>query len=202
MKVIPFDLGLFSEGGECIGESCAAEQPSEVSDLSADTSLSPDAAYGDGTIGDTPEEFDLEALIRSKKERSEIYNYLREMRAARDYEKLYSEALSLASKIEGFDLQKELQNRRFVNMLHAGLSVEEAWRTVHFEELIRAAAEGAAEKANGIALANMRENSSRPDENGVSGLSPVSTSQSADKLTGRGIRDILRRVEKGAKVKF
>lgn len=137
-------------------------------------------------------------------------NYLRQSidesisrkNADRAYRKLLSESERLQSKIRGFDLKTELSDRRFSAMVHSGLSLEEAWRAVHFDEIIQSCAAIIKRSAESSVIARLRENRGRPEENGALGQAPSQTKLSVDSLTGKGIRDILRRVENGAKVKF
>lgn len=138
----------------------------------------------------------LESLRRS------IEKQLSERQADAAYEKLMSEANELAERIDGFDLRRELSDRRFGSLVHAGFSVEEAWRAVHFREIMQCAAELISRSAEASAMAKLRSLGARPEENGAAGQAPSETKLSVDALTGKGIRDILRRVENGAKVKF
>ena len=209
MKNYRFSLGLFSEGGESgVSSPASGDCDAQQSTLTADSPADLPPALSDaerianelGLGGKSADE--LISLIRSEKDRRQLLSILQEKKAAREYEKLFSEARSLASRFNGFDIREELRNSRFSAMLRAGLSVEDAFRAAHFEGLLRAAVENAKNEAAADAVMKMRLNSSRPDENGSSSSSPVSTRTGVDSLTGRGIRDILRRVEKGAKVKF
>ena len=151
------------------------------------------------------EGMDEEAILREIAKRKAYQTLLEEIKrrnAERSYKALISQADRLSSRIGGFDLKKELSDRRFGAMLHSGLSLEEAWRAVHFDSLLAAAEKKAEEKALAKALEKYREASDRPEENGKG--SPVS-GDSRDRvasLSGRGIRDILKRVENGAKIKF
>ncbi len=127
---------------------------------------------------------------------------LRRRSAAKQYQILLDEAGTLSKKVRGFNLEKELSDRRFCGMLRAGFSIEEAWQAVHFNQLLHAAVRQATENGAKRAAELLRKEAARPDENGVKGQSGISRKTSVEHLTGRGIRDILRRVENGAKVKF
>ena len=140
--------------------------------------------------------------LRLKSLRRSIEEQLSERQADAVYEKLMSEANELAEKIDGFDLGRELSDRRFTSLVHAGFSIEEAWRAVHFREIMRCASELISRSAEASAMAKLRSLGERPEENGAAGQAPCETKLSVDALTGKGIRDILRRVESGAKVKF
>lgn len=142
-----------------------------------------------------------DALSRTETKNA-LEERLRRRSAARQYQILLDEAGKLSKKIRGFNLEKELSDRRFRGMLRAGFSMEEAWQAVHLNHLLQAAVRQATEKGAKQAAERLRREAARPDENGVKGQSGISRKTSVEHLTGRGIRDILRRVENGAKVKF
>lgn len=151
------------------------------------------------------QETDLDGIADAFR-RTEIKNALEERlrrrNAAKQYKALLGEAEELSKKVRGFDLKAELSDRRFRGMLRAGFSMEEAWRAVHFDQLLGTVVRQATEKGAREAAERLRREAARPDENGVKGQSGISRKTSVEHLTGRGIRDILRRVENGAKVKF
>ncbi len=227
-----FDLGLFSEGGAesapegsedgavrtagegeslsgNVGESeSGAAEVISSGPPSRDCDEAPSPPADDfgklcaalGLEGITADE--LISHLDSRREKQMLRSLLRETAAEAEYEKLISEAAALASKLGGFDIRAEMRDRRFSSLIRAGFPVEDAWRAAHLDELLSAAREEARESFESRALGHYREMSSRPDENGSTGHAPVDTSADVRSLTGRGIRDILRRVEKGAKVKF
>ncbi len=151
------------------------------------------------------QETDLDGIADAFR-RTEIKNALEERlrrrNAAKQYKALLGEAEEMSKKVRGFDLKAELSDRRFRGMLRAGFTMEEAWRAVHFDQLLGTVVRQATEKGAREAAERLRREAARPDENGVKGQSGISRKTSVEHLTGRGIRDILRRVENGAKVKF
>lgn len=117
-------------------------------------------------------------------------------------ERIISEADRLSEKVDGFDLEKELKCKSFTAMLKCGLSVEAAYNAVHFEELIAAAVQNAREEAWREILTKAKLGEMRPAENGAASGAAIQSRAGVENLTGRGIREILRRVENGAKIKF
>ena len=168
----------------------ASEATDITQDLVAEGESNP-AAKNDDLVPTSPAE-----------QREMLELRLMERRAMRNYEKLIQEANEFSAKAEGFNLESELSDRRFCNLLSAGFTVEDAWRAVHAGELIAAAVRRANEVSLSKATESIQSMQRRPDENGDSSRSGYQSARSVDGLTGRGIRDILRRVENGAKVKF
>ena len=226
MKDIRFDLALFGEGeGSGFGGG-TAEQSGEAehtAESNSDPLALADQEENDGRKLPFPEEgekidpirriafllglncADGDSVINELKSRR-AKNLLLEKLKSRDAERVYSQILSEAQafseKQKGFDLKKEMADRRFSVMLRAGLSVEEAWRAVHTEELISEAREEAERRAVSLAMEKIRLSMARPYENGGAGASPAQSHKGVENLSGRGIREILRRVENGAKIKF
>lgn len=212
MTDIRLDLKLFSEGEASESEAAQSHSADTIpgessSPLGTEQTPAPAAEneYMDGT-GDGESSplssKELFELLDSRNDRLCLLEKLRDMAAAREYERLSSEAADFASKNSKFDLSQELRGKEFTALLSAGFSVEKAWRAVHIDEILSSAVEEAATQAKAAALAELREIRDRPDENGSGGASPASISQDVGSLSGKGIRDILRRVEKGARVKF
>ena len=69
-------------------------------------------------------------------------------------------------------------------------------------ELMEKAKAEAKSKALAEALYEISLSASRPEENGSRGRAPAQSQTSVESLTGKGIRDILKRVANGAKIKF
>lgn len=219
MKNIRIDLNLFGENANCAAEQFAKESCEKIpqrknSRIYADEEK-PSDAFGN-TIGDKdPLERIAEILgfkgmgeealikaIKARRAKAVLEERLKRRSAHKNYKALLSEAERLSSKVNGFDFRTELTNRRFKVLLHAGFSVEEAWRAVHVNELVRAAEENAKREAVAKAIEKIRKNSERPAENGATGKAPSQSKTSVQNLSSKGIRDILKRVENGAKIKF
>lgn len=144
----------------------------------------------------------LIAALKSRMARAELSERLKRRNAQRMYESMLSESDRLSKEIEGFDLAGELKDKRFLSFLKAGIGVEEAWRAVHMDALIEEARKDAKAQAVSEIYEKLMSTYKRPSENGSSGKAPAKSQQSVESLTGKGIRDILRRVENGAKIKF
>ena len=219
MKNIRFDLNLFGEKANCAAEQFAEEICDEIpqminSGINADKEkLTGTLNNADGNNGPLERIAEIlgfkgmgeEALIKAikaKRAKAILEERLRRRSAYRTYKALLTEAEQLSSKVKGFDFRTEITNRRFKALLHAGFSVEEAWRAVHINELVRAAEENAKREAVAKAIEKIRKNASRPSENGATGKAPSQSKTSVQNLSSKGIRDILKRVENGAKIKF
>ncbi len=140
--------------------------------------------------------------LKSRKAKKALLERLKRLNARKAYDSMLSQAKGLSARVKGFDLKNELSDRRFTALLRSGFSVEEAFAQVHFKQLMAAIMEREREKLLSNALEKLRTAALRPDENGAHGSAPAQSSKSVENLSGKSIRDILRRVENGAKIKF
>lgn len=120
------------------------------------------------------------------------------------YAKWLSEGEELKSRygIENFDLNVEAQNPDFANLLKSGVSVEAAYKAVHFDDMVGGAMAATAQEvrtkmANGIA-----SRSSRPTENGISPQSTQVFKRDVHALTKADREEIERRSMRGENISF
>lgn len=99
-----------------------------------------------------------------------------------------------------FDLQREMRAPRFLRLIDAGLSVREAYETMHRDELLRIAVESASEAARQNAAHSARLRRSRPEENGAAAA--VVTRRDPGAMSRAQREEISRRVLRGEKVTF
>ncbi|MBQ4066305.1 MAG: hypothetical protein IJD22_01550 [Clostridia bacterium] len=216
MKNLRLDLQLFGEGGE----GSAAEQSTAVNTGEENVTVGKKSEGSSPTeSGPEPRESSYESIaellgieaeseemlidaLKKRRSQSTFLEKLREIKAERAYSDIISEAERLSSTNEGFDLGRELSDSRFRALLNAGFTVEEAWSATHMSELMEKAKAEAKSKALAEALYEISLSASRPEENGSRGRAPAQSQTSVESLTGKGIRDILKRVANGAKIKF
>ncbi len=203
MRNEEIDLCLFGEEADCAAEqschdkaSVSAEGESEEKSENVFERI----AHTLGIAG--ADEESLMREINKRKARAALEEMLKRRSARRNYKALISEAEGLSSKIKGFDLKAELQNPSFAALIRAGFSLEDAFKAVHVNELLALYCKRAEEAAVAKALERLREAGDRPDENGKGARAPAKTKAAVEALSSKGIRDILRRVENGQKIRF
>lgn len=145
---------------------------------------------------------ELRRAIRQSRLRAVLEEKACNAEAKKRYNDLRREATELKSKIKDFDLKTELKDPRFKLFIRCGLSLEEAYKFTHYDEVINSARTEGETMGYEKAVSMLREGTLRPEENGIRNKGVISSKKNVESLTGGGIREILRRVEKGAKVKF
>lgn len=146
----------------------------------------------------------LKQLKQMEKQRNDaqakVSRFTEEEQNRRHIIGLIQQGEALKAKYPNFDLQKEMQNERFVAMTapNGGCSVEEAYFALHHQEIANDAMLFAANRAKQQAAQTIQANMSRPTENGVGSASPaVDIRSDPSKLTKQELREIARRVHAG-----
>ncbi len=153
-----------------------------------------------GIDNGSPEDISREVKKRRLKE--SIAKRAKENNAKKRYRSLLLEAKALSKCDADFDLERELNNPLFSKFVRCGFDVTTAYKLTHIEDIIEKAKLEAEQAGYEKAVAHLRSGALRPEENGIREQAGISEKKNVASLTGGGIRDILRRVEKGAKVKF
>lgn len=120
--------------------------------------------------------------------------------AARWVAEREAEAEALKQKIPGFDLEKELQNETFQNLIRHGFTMELAWQALHYGEAMEGMARYAKEEAERQTVENIRARGMRPVEGAAGGGAAVKQTANVNNMTKAQREEINRRVLRGEKV--
>lgn len=112
------------------------------------------------------------------------------------------QAEELKTKYPEFDLQNELQNEAFAAQLKAGVGVELAFKTTHFDELMQATTAYAAQQTQKAVTENIRARGTRPAENGTGTKSGFTTSKDISNMSLKEINEKIERARRGENVTF
>lgn len=125
-----------------------------------------------------------------------------QQKAQQQIEAWNNEAKAVKEMYPSFDLNAEVKNKAFLDMLKNGLSMEHAYKVLHFDELTNEAARVAAQTADAQAQARIKQKASRPSENGTSSQSAAIVRSDVSSLTRAERAEIARRVQRGEKISF
>lgn len=93
------------------------------------------------------------------------------------------EAEALKGMFPNLNLIEEFKNDQFVRLLDAGVGVEAAYKSIHFNELMGGAMQYTAQQAQKAALDGVKAGSLRPNENGTKGSNGANQKVDVHKLT-------------------
>lgn len=140
-----------------------------------------------------------------ERRRQDAANEAKRQFEAAHYSKLAAQAEELKKIFPSFDLDAELEKDKTFRLMTSpgiGISVENAYRSLHNKEIEAAAAEVTARKTAEQLANSIRSNGMRPDENGTTGQAPTASVVDPRNLTPRERADIRRRVRAGEKISF
>lgn len=157
-----------------------------------------------------------EELKRQKADERELEGYRAERKREREmqalqkrneeararYDGWVKEAEALKKLYPAFDLGAEVKNREFVKRLQAGIPMQEVYEGMHHADLVKSAMAYTAGKVEKGTADKIRANASRPSEGAARSRASTVHKTNVEDLTGNDIREILKRVEGGAKISF
>lgn len=128
----------------------------------------------------------------------------KEERSQQIYSQWMEEAEQLKAKynLPAFDLELEAQNPEFTSLLGSGVSLESAYKAVHFDEMLGGAMAVTAQNVKEGMARKVASRQSRPAENGTQRAGSSLFKTNVDDLTSKDIREIWKRVERGEQIRF
>ena len=144
--------------------------------ISNDNQFYEDKALELGVSVEEAKKQDQEARGTARQERAEQQT-LEQQKFQRHIESLQEQGKALKAVFPNFDLVKELENPYFRRMTapNVGISVEDAYYTIHRKEIEAAALQVTAQKAAQQISSSIQAGQRRPNENGTSGQAPSVT---------------------------
>lgn len=121
---------------------------------------------------------------------------------ARQVQAWESEAAAMAQKYPAFNLDSELANKDFADMLRKGVSMEHAWKMLHYDEHMQGMAQYSAQAAEKQVVDNIQARGMRPKEGAAGRTTAVVHKPSAKDLTKADRQEVYRRVMAGEKITF
>ena len=116
---------------------------------------------------------------------------------------MLAESEQLKTIYPAFDLEAELQNERFVNLIKAPtIDLRTAYEVVHKDEIMPAVMQVAAQKTEDRVLSAVRANRQRPVEGTSAKNSAVTVKSDPSTWTNADLNEVSRRVQRGEKIKL
>ena len=150
---------------------------------------------------------ELKEIKKMKRENAELKRQMDEQKAKENADKVVSEWMrqseSLKSVYPSFDLQGEMQNPRFLELLQVpGVDVRTAYELIHKDEIIAGAMQFTAETVEKKLANKIMANGARPMENGMNSQAASLTKSDVSQLSKADILKYQRKVARGEKVDF
>lgn len=165
-----------------------------------------DSYYEDEAIerGITVEQ--LKAIRKMERENAALKAKIDSQHAKENAKRIYAgwleQAAAAKAKYPSLDLEAEIKNPKFADLLRSGIDVDTAYTVVHKDELIPAAMQYTAKTVEQKLTNKILANSVRPNENGTDSRSSAVIKSDVSQLSKQDRAEIIRRVARGEKIRF
>lgn len=151
----------------------------------------------------------VEQVREQERMRRELERYraseaemLKRQEADRIYADWLNQSEQMKGRYPGFDLQQEITNQDFVDLLRRGIPVEHAYKLVHMDDLMGAAMAHTAQQVQQKTVNTIRARGQRPVENGAAGSPAALVKRDVKSLTRADRDEIAMRVAAGERISF
>ena len=148
----------------------------------------------------------LKEIRRMERENADLKRQMEEQNRRENANKIYAQWMDQAEKTKAvypsFNLEAEMQNPQFVNLLRSNIDVRTAYEVLHKDEIIPGAMHFAAKQAEQKLTNKIIANGARPAENGNSSQSASVVKSDVSQLSKADRAEIIRRVQRGEKIRF
>ena len=148
----------------------------------------------------------LKQMRRMERENQQLRQTMDELRTRENADRVYRQWLEQEQETRQvypqFSLEAEMENEQFLRLMRSGVDVKTAYEVVHKDEIIPAAMQFAAKTAEQKVVNKIRAGSARPMENGVQDQSASLVKTDVSQLSKADRAEIIRRVERGEKIRF
>lgn len=148
----------------------------------------------------------LKEIRKMERENADLKRQMEEQNRKENANKLYARWMNEADETKkiypSFNLQAEMQNPRFTDLLRSNIDVRTAYEVLHKDEIIPAAMQFTAKTVEQKLTNKMIANGARPVENGNSSQGATVTKSDVSQLSKEDRAEIIRRVARGEKIRF
>ena len=148
----------------------------------------------------------LKEIRKMERENADLKRQMEEQNRKENANKIYAEWMKQADEAKvvypAFDFRTEMQNPQFVNLLRSGIDAKTAFEVIHKDEIIPAAMQYTAKTVEQKLTNKIIANGARPSENGNSSQSATVVKSDVSQLSKADRAEIIRRVQRGEKIRF
>lgn len=149
----------------------------------------------------------LKEIRRMERENADLKRQMEEQTTKENASKLYASWMNQAEQLKtvypSFDLETEMRNPKFVDLLRVpSIDVRTAYEVLHKDEIIPAAMQFTAQTVERKLANKIMANGARPTENGNNSQSAAVVKSDVSQLSKADRQEIARRVARGEKIRF
>ena len=148
----------------------------------------------------------LKEIRKMERENAELKAQMEEAQRQENGKKLYAAWMQQAEEAKkiypSFDMRTEMNNPKFVDLLKSNIDVRTAYEVLHKDDIIRGAMQFTAQTVESKIAKKIASNGARPTENGISSQSASLVKSDVSQLSKADRAEIIRRVQRGEKIRF
>ena len=148
----------------------------------------------------------LKEIRKMERENADLKAKMKEAQRQEQGKKLYAAWMQQAEAAKmvypSFDMKAEMNNPKFVDLLRSNIDVRTAYEVLHKDEIIPAAMQFTAQAMESKIAKKIASNGARPTENGMSSQSAAVVKSDVSQLSKADRAEIIRRVQRGEKIRF
>ena len=148
----------------------------------------------------------LKEIRKMERENADLRAKMEESQRQEQGKKLYAAWMQQAEAAKmvypSFDMKAEMNNPKFVDLLRSNIDVRTAYEVLHKDEIIPAAMQFTAQAMESKIAKKIASNGARPTENGMSSQSAAVVKSDVSQLSKADRAEIIRRVQRGEKIRF
>ena len=148
----------------------------------------------------------LKEIRRMERENAELRQMMQQQEKEESNKRIYAQWMREAEETKAiyptFDMDVEMQNKDFVQLLGARVPVRAAYEVVHKDEIIGGAMQFAAQAVEQKITNKIKANGARPTEGGMGSQSAAVVKSDVSQLSKADRAEIIRRVARGEKISF
>ena len=148
----------------------------------------------------------LKEIKKMERENADLKAQMEEAQRQENGKKLYAQWMQQAEEAKkvypSFDIKAEMNNPKFVDLLRSNIDVRTAYEVLHKDEIIPAAMQFTAQTVESKLAKKIASNGARPTENGMSSQSAAVVKSDVSQLSKADRAEIIRRVQRGEKIRF
>ena len=148
----------------------------------------------------------LKEIRKMERENAALKAQMEEAQRQENGKKLYATWMQQAEEAKqiypSFDIRTEMANPKFVDLLRSNIDVRTAYEVLHKDDIIRGAMQFTAQTVESKIAKKVASNGARPAENGMSSQSAAVVKSDVSQLSKADRAEIIRRVQRGEKIRF
>ena len=148
----------------------------------------------------------LKEIRKMERENAALKAQMEEAQRQENGKKLYAAWMQQAEEAKkvypSFDIQTEMNNPKFVDLLRSNIDVRTAYEVLHKDDIIRGAMQFTAQTVESKIAKKVASNGARPSENGMSSQSAAVVKNDVTLWTRADRDEVRRRVAQGEKIRL